>query len=139
MAAPPHNSNVSLQMRRVSLRALAFAAVPLVLADLLLWVFYQGAQPAELRDQLLLLHGALFTTVFILAAVGSAASFFIWRVIDIRPRAILVGGVLFSVATFFVSMPAFAFGGPVVVGIWLLAGAAVFAAGACRWGRVNAG
>lgn len=128
-------------MKRAAARSLTFAAVPLALAvltDLLLWVFYQGATRSELRDQGVL-HGVLFLSVFVLATIGSFIPFFLWRSFEIKVRAVLVGAVLFSVATFFASMPAFAFGGLLGLGAWLLFGAALFAAATCRWGRADAG
>jgi len=55
-------------MRRVTLRVLVFTSVPLaltVLTDLLLWIFYQGAQPAEKLNEIILLHGVFYLAILV--------------------------------------------------------------------------
>jgi hypothetical protein len=129
-------------MKHVAFRAMLFALVPFGLAlvgDLVLWVFYQGAQPAELRDEIVLLHGALFLALFALSTLGSFVSFLIWRQLAVTSRVAALAGLLFAVATFVVAFPALAYGGPLALGAWLFFGALVFAAGACKWGAANAG
>ena len=113
-------------------RSLLFAIVPLLLgvfADLLLAVFYQGAQPEELRGQMLVLHPGGFLGVFVLASFGAFLAYCMFRRRIPAPKIAALFGLFYSVASFFAVVFAFAFGGPIAVGSWLLAGAAMFAFG----------
>lgn len=113
-------------------RSLLFAVVPLLLgvaADLLLAVFYQGAQPDELRGEMLALHAGVFLAVFVLASLGAFLAYWLFRRRMPTPKTAVLFGLLYSVASFFAVVFAFAFGGPIAVGSWLLGGAAVFASG----------
>ena len=117
-------------MKVALMRSLLFAIVPLLLgvfADLILAAFYQGAQPEELRGQMLVLHAGVFLAVFVLAGVGAFLAYFRFRGKVPTAKIAALFGLLYSVASFFAVVFAFAFGGPIAVGSWLLAGAAIFA------------
>lgn len=113
-------------------RSLLFAIVPLLLgvaADFLLAVLYQGAQPEELRGQMMVLHAGIFLAVFVLASLGAFLAYCLFRGSMPTPKTAALFGLLYSVASFFAVVFAFSFGGPIAVGSWLLGGAAIFASG----------
>jgi hypothetical protein len=119
-------------MKSALRRAALFTAVPLglaVLADLLLAVFYQGAQPHELRQQMLVIHGALFASIAVMCAVGAFVGFLLQSAKAPSTKAVLLAALLFAVVSFFAVVIAFGLGGPVALGAWLFFGAAAFAAG----------
>jgi hypothetical protein len=119
-------------MKAVASRSLVFAVVPLllaVMADLLMAVFYQGAQPEALRGHLLVVHGGVFLAVIVLAGLGAFAAFCIFRSSVPTSRKAALFGLFYAVASFFAVVMAFAAGGPIAVGAWLFFGAAAFASG----------
>jgi len=129
-------------MKSALCRAALFVSVPVmlvILADLLLAVFYQGAQPEYLRQQMLAVHGIFYIAVFLLSGLGAFVAFLLGRSRTPSYKAVLLAALLFSVASFFAVVIAFGLGGPIALGAWLFLGSVLFATSTLPFAGHNGG
>jgi hypothetical protein len=111
-------------------RTLVFAITAflmLLIADLVVWGAYQGMHPRdELRSQLLM-HGVMHASVLVLSLIGAATAFLLLRKRLPSTKGAALFGAIFATLSFFAIVAAFASGGFVGAGAWLLLGSAAMA------------
>lgn len=101
-----------------------------VLSYLLLSQAYQGRHPAEHREAQFIVNIVFLISIFVLSGLGAFLGVFLLRGRHLSYRSVLIPAVLFAMASFYVVVFALGHGGPIAVAVWLVVGAAAFAAGA---------